>query len=53
MFLFSGILKENNGPAKYQTTERGNTFVRMLCTTPYPEKEVRWVDPRTGKDIPE
>jgi hypothetical protein len=52
MFVFNGMLKEG-GSAGYETTSRGKALVKMLCLTPYPEREVRWIDPRTGKDIPE
>ena len=47
-----GILSAG-GMAKFQTTERGKAFVKMLCLTPYPKDEVKWTDPRTGEELPE
>ena len=43
----SGILHQNG--TMWETTERGNALVQMLCATPLPDQA--FVDPRTGKVV--
>ncbi len=32
-------------------TEKGSTWVEMICHTPLPEKRTKWYDPRTNEAI--
>lgn len=49
-FLKDGILATDNRPdgSGYQTTERGQKWLEMILSTPYPEHV--WVDPRINTD---
>lgn len=50
-FLNAGILKHSNTFASgYECTAKGNAWVRMICSTPYPVEA--FTDPRTGDVIP-
>lgn len=37
--------------AKWWLTNRGNAWVELICSTPYPEKREEWFDPRTNESI--
>ena len=51
------IMKTADGPpskpdsAWYKLSPKGEVFLKMLCETPFPEVEVKWVDPRNGRVI--
>lgn len=50
-FVANDVLKkyEENPPgvvSTYLTTARGKKLVQMICDTPLPERQVRWIDPR-------
>jgi len=35
----------------HRTTSKGKAFVAMLCSTPIPEEQTKWADPRTGEPV--
>lgn len=51
-FIADGIIDLTpDAKGHYHTTARGAALMAMLCTTPMPEGENVWVDPRTGKKV--
>lgn len=46
-FMSLGLISKAETPSGYETTERGNAFVRMLIATPLPV--VTYVDPQTNE----
>lgn len=52
-FLLCGLAIEcltNNGEP-LRLTQKGNALVQMLCSTPMPIQELRFIDPRTQTEI--
>lgn len=44
-FLRLDLIRVND-KSDFETTDRGKKLVEMLCSTPLPEQEIRWCDPR-------
>lgn len=57
-FLFCGLAIEclsieclTNNAEPLRLTQKGNALVQMLCSTPMPIQELKYIDPRTQTEI--
>ena len=42
--------RRRNSPQPYETTAKGELYMNMVLSTPFPVQETKWVDPREASE---